>query len=60
MLVTILFKSIPAMSSIIALLLLFLYIFAIIGVNELGQSFEQFSTLGKAIFTLFQVITLGI
>eukprot|EP00948_MAST-09A_sp_MAST-9A-sp1_P002174 g2174.t1 len=59
MLVTTLFKSIPAMSSIIGLLVLFLYIFAIIGVEQFGGLFpKRFGRLDLAMFTLFQVITL--
>ena len=54
-----LLRSIPAMGSIILLLVLVLYIFAIMGVFFLGKVYpERFGNLGMAIFSLFQLITL--
>ena len=41
------------------LLLLIYYIFALIGVNLFGEAFpDWFGTIGKAMYTLFQVMTL--
>ena len=58
-LVTTLMRSIPAMSSILALLILFLYIFSIMCIDLLKDVYpERFGNLSKTIFTLFQVVTL--
>lgn len=52
-------KSIPGISWTAVLLLLIYYIFGIIGVTLFGEVFpDWFGTLGKSIYTLFQVMTL--
>eukprot|EP00736_Rhodelphis_marinus_P012398 Rmarinus@m.10744 len=57
--VTTLLKSIPAMGSIILMLFLVLYVFAIIGVYMYGDAMpDRFGSIGAAIFALFQLITL--
>lgn len=50
---------IPGMFSIIALMGLFFYIFAIMAVNLYGEQFPQwFGSLGESFYTLFQIMTL--
>ena len=52
-------KSIPSILWTGILLLLIYYIFALIGVNLFGEAFyDWFGTIGKAMYTLFQVMTL--
>lgn len=52
-------KSIPGISWTAILLLLIYYIFALIGVTLFGEAFpEWFGNIGRAIYTLFQVMTL--
>ncbi len=52
-------KSIPSILWTGILLLLIYYIFSLIGINLFGEAFpEWFGTLGKAMYTLFQVMTL--
>ena len=52
-------KSVPSILWTGILLLLIYYIFALIGVNLFGEAFpEWFGTIGKAMYTLFQVMTL--
>jgi len=52
-------KSIPGISWTAVLLLLIYYIFGIIGTTLFGEAFpDWFGTLGKSIYTLFQVMTL--
>lgn len=52
-------KAIPSISWTSALLLLIYYIFAIMGVSLFGTAFpDWFGTLPKAMYTLFQVMTL--
>ena len=52
-------KSIPSIGWTGVLLLLIYYIFALIGVNLFGEAFpDWFGTIGKAMYTLFQVMTL--
>lgn len=52
-------KSIPGIVWSAALLLLTYYVFAIIGVTMFGEKFyDWFGTIGKAMYTLFQVMTL--
>ena len=52
-------KSVPSIMWTGILLILIYYIFALIGVNLFGDAFpEWFGTLGSAMYTLFQVMTL--
>ena len=52
-------KSIPAISWTAVLLLLIYYIFALIGTSLFGEAFpDWFGTIGKSLYTLFQVMTL--
>jgi len=52
-------KSIPGISWTAVLLLLVYYIFGLIGVDLFGTVFpDWFGSLGKALYTLFQVMTL--
>ena len=52
-------KSIPGMSWTAFLLLIIYYIFSIIGVTQFGERFpEWFGDIPKAMYTLFQVMTL--
>ncbi len=52
-------NSIPSIMWTGILLLLIYYIFALIGVNLFGEAFpDWFGSLGKAMYTLFQVMTL--
>lgn len=52
-------KSIPSIMWTGILLILIYYIFALIGVNLFGEAFpDWFGTIGKAMYTLFQVMTL--
>lgn len=52
-------KSVPSIMWTGLLLLLIYYIFALIGVNFFGEEFpDWFGTIGKAMYTLFQVMTL--
>jgi len=57
--VTGLLLALPGMGSIMALLGLLLYVFAVMATNLYGEAFPQmFGTLGASTFTLFQVMTL--
>ena len=57
--ITAIVKSIPSIMWTGILLLLIYYIFALIGVNLFGEAFpEWFGTIGKSMYTLFQVMTL--
>lgn len=59
LLVGALLKSLGAMGYVGLLLALMFYIFGVAGVNLFGRGApEQFGTLGAALFSLFQVITL--
>ncbi|GBG31713.1 Sodium channel protein type 11 subunit alpha [Hondaea fermentalgiana] len=59
LIISTLFRSIPAMGSIILLLMLLLYIFAIIFVTLYQDLFpDRFDNLWTAMFSLFQLITL--
>mmetsp|Transcript_16081 Transcript_16081/g.28184 ORF Transcript_16081/g.28184 Transcript_16081/m.28184 type:complete len:323 (+) Transcript_16081:2-970(+) len=59
LIISTLFRSIPAMGSIILLLMLLLYIFAIIFVTLYQDMFpDRFNNLWTAMFSLFQLITL--
>ncbi len=52
-------KSIPGISWTAILLLLVYYIFGIMGTTLFGETFpDWFGTLGKSLYTLFQVMTL--
>ena len=52
-------KSIPSIMWTGILLLLIYYIFSLIGVNLFGEAFpDWFGTIGKSMYTLFQVMTL--
>lgn len=52
-------RSIPSMSHIMILLGLFLYVYGIVGVNLFAATDpDHWGSLGKAILTLFQVLTL--
>lgn len=52
-------KTIPAMLSISALLSIFYYVYGVLCVEFFGERFpEWFGTLPKALYTLFQIMTL--
>ena len=52
-------KTIPAMLSISALLSIFYYIYGVLCVEFFGEKFpEWFGTLPRALYTLFQIMTL--
>lgn len=52
-------RTIPAMLSISALLSIFYYVYGVLCVEFFGQKFpEWFGTLPKALYTLFQIMTL--
>jgi len=54
-----LLKAVPGISSIVALILVFYYIFAVIATKMFGQTFpEWFGTLPSSMYTLFQIMTL--
>jgi voltage-gated sodium channel len=54
-----LIKSVPGLSSIMLLLTLVFYVFAVMATKLYGDSNpEQFGTLGASMFSLFQVMTL--
>ena len=54
-----LLRAIPGIFAIAGLLALLFYVFAIIAVNLFGQTHnEWFGTVGRAMYTLFQVMTL--
>jgi voltage-gated sodium channel len=58
-LVIALLKSIPSMGYVGVLLGLHFYVYAVIGVFSFGSNdAEHFGTLGRALLTLFQVVTL--
>lgn len=57
--VSALISVIPGMLSVIFLMMLFFYIFAIMATQLFGERFpEWFGTLGESFYTLFQVMTL--
>ena len=57
--VTALISVIPGMLSVIALMTLFFYIFAIMATHLFSEDFPQwFGTLGESFYTLFQIMTL--
>jgi voltage-gated sodium channel len=54
-----LFSAIPGIISVSSIMSIFFYIFAVIGTHLYGEQFpEWFGSLGKTMFTLFQVMTL--
>ena len=54
-----LLAAIPGLSSIALVLALVFYVFGVITTNLFGQAFpEWFGTLGRSLYTLFQVMTL--
>lgn len=54
-----LLSAVPAMGSIILLLLLINYIFAVLTTKLYGDAFpEMFGTIGASLYTLFQIMTL--
>ncbi len=54
-----LLRSIPGILSVALIMMLFFYIFAVIGTQLYGPTFpDWFGTLGKTMFTLFQIMTL--
>ena len=53
------FSSLPSVGWTSFLLLLFFYIYSIIGVNMYGNAFpDEFGTIPKTLFTLFQIMIL--
>lgn len=54
-----LLSAIPGILSIASMLLIFYYVFAVIATNLYGHTFpEWFGSLGKSMFSLFQIMTL--
>lgn len=54
-----LLAAIPGIASVAAIMLLFFYVFAVIGTHLYAASFpDWFGSLGKTMYTLFQVMTL--
>jgi voltage-gated sodium channel len=54
-----LLAAIPGLSSIAAVLLLVFYVFGVITTNLFGASFpDWFGSLGRSLYTLFQIMTL--
>ncbi len=54
-----LINAIPGMGSVIALLLLLFYVFAVMATKLFGERFpEWFGTIGDSFYTLFQIMTL--
>ncbi len=59
MLVDSLLEALPGIGWSAVLLLIFFYIFGVMGVSLFGNSFpEWFGTLGASLYTLFQIMTL--
>lgn len=57
--VTGLISALPGMGSIVMLLLLVFYIFAVMGTSLFSESYpEWFGSLGQSAYTLFQIMTL--
>jgi voltage-gated sodium channel len=53
------FRALPGLGTIGVLLVLFFYVFAVMGTKLFGAEFPQwFGTLPRSMFTLFQVMTL--
>ena len=54
-----LLASIPGIGSIGLIMVIIFYVFAVISTNLFGQSFpDWFGTLGRSVYTLFQIMTL--
>ena len=54
-----LLSAIPGIASVSTIMLLFFYVFAVIGTHLYKDTFPQwFGTLGETMFTLFQIMTL--
>ncbi len=54
-----LFQAIPGMSSVIALLMLVFYVFGVMATKLFGDQFDEwFGTLGRSLYSLFQIMTL--
>lgn len=54
-----LLSAIPGIASVATILLLFFYVFAVIGTHLYKETFPQwFGTLGETMYTLFQIMTL--
>ncbi|WP_207482433.1 ion transporter [Arenibaculum pallidiluteum] len=58
MVIDAMFRALPGMGSIAALLVLIVYVGAVLGTNLFGEiAPEFFGTLGASMFTLFQIMT---
>jgi voltage-gated sodium channel len=53
-----LLRSLPGLGAIAGLLILLFYVFAVMATMMFGDRHEEFETLGRSLFTLFQVMTL--
>jgi len=54
-----LLRAIPGMSSVVALLMLVFYVFAVMATKLFGGEFDAwFGTIGRSFFSLFQIMTL--
>ena len=54
-----LLAAIPGIASVASIMLLFFYVFAVVGTHLFGETFPQwFGTLGNTMYTLFQIMTL--
>lgn len=51
--------AVPGILSVAALMMIFFYVFAVIGTDLFGEAFPAwFGTLGRTMYTLFQIMTL--
>jgi len=54
-----LLSAIPGIASVASIMLLFFYVFAVVGTHLYSETFPQwFGTLGDTMYTLFQIMTL--
>jgi len=54
-----LLAAIPGLGSIVLVLLIFFYVFAVIATNLFAEGYpEWFGSIGKSLYTLFQIMTL--
>jgi voltage-gated sodium channel len=54
-----LLAAIPGIASVASIMLLFFYVFAVVGTHLYSENFPQwFGTLGDTMYTLFQIMTL--
>lgn len=54
-----LLRSVPGLVSVIAIIMLFFYVGAVLATNLFGDTFEPwFGTVGQSMYTLFQIMTL--